>query len=222
MANDRLTDLTDEEIYEIAAANPRVSKAITDRDPRVGLFERVYGSDKKLGNKTFREVIEDMGVEVAPDSTIARARRHARAEIQDDVTAIKELRAQLEGEKQAQGYQTFRESLHARAVELGFTADAKELDEIIVFMRDNEYGPKSAAVAVEKFYESKGAAEPNFESENTFTFEDESSDYMKKLLGAGPGEDTSMLTMQHAERVYRDMFGAQDKKTGRRAPAFSA
>ena len=222
MANERLTDLTAEEIFEAAVSNPAIAKAIIDRDPRVALFERVYGSDKKLGNKTFREVIEDMGVEVAPDSTIARARRHARAEIADDVAAIKELRKTLETEKQTQGYQQFRDSLRERAVDLGFTADDKELDEIIVFMKDNEYGPKSAAVAVEKFYESKAPAEPNFESENTFTFEDESSDYMKRLLGAGPGEDTSMLTMQHAERVYRDMFGAQDKKTGRRAPAFSA
>src|SRR5437899_2224571 len=94
-------DPSDEQaLLDLAASNPKVYKALVDSDPRVRLFEVLHQADKKLnvGGKELKysEVIEEMGVQVAPDSNAGRARRLAAAAIADDVTAIKTLRKDLE------------------------------------------------------------------------------------------------------------------------------
>ncbi len=204
--NERLlSDLTEQELLELAAGNPRVAKALVDSDPRVRLFETLYKDPKKAA------VIEEMGIEVAPDSNLARARRHARAEIADDVTAVKNLRKELEDGKKQEAEARFQSSVRDAATELGFTVNDKDLGDLVTFMKDNEYGPKAVKKAVEAFFEGKEPAEPNagFTSEHTFQFEDEGSDYVKKLTEAPPFTDTSTMTLQHAERVWNDMFGKQ-------------
>src|SRR6266849_1150633 len=102
--NSRLIDPSDEQaLLELAAANPNVYKALVNSDPRVRLFETLYKDPKKAA------VIEEMGIEVAPDSSLARARRHARAEIADDVTAVKNLRKELEDGKKKEAEQHFQQ-----------------------------------------------------------------------------------------------------------------
>ena len=216
-----LTELSDQQLLDLAASRPRVYKALTDSDPRVQLHERIYNANGtlKVNGKDlrFRDVIEEMGVAIAPDSNIARSRRHAASVINDDVVAIKRMRQELQDEKQTARYQGFRETLRARAQQLGYAPKDEDVDKIEAFMRDNEYGQKSADVAVEKFYETQETAVPNFESENTFTFGDEDSVYKKALLDSPLWSDTSSLTMAHAERVWTEMYGA-DRNGRRRNP----
>jgi len=214
--NERLTDLTPQEIWEAATTNPQTAKAIrdtVDADPRVRLFETLYKKPE------FAAQIEEMGVAVAPDSNLARARRHARAEIADDVAAVKALRKELEDGKVQQQQSQFHDQVRESATALGYTMGEKDLAEIVTFMGENHYGPKAVKKAVEAFYETKEPAEPNFESEHTFQFEDEGSDYIKKLTEAPPFSDTSQLTLRHAEHVYRDMFGTG--QPGARRPSMA-
>jgi len=201
--NRLLSDLTEQELLDLAAANPKVYKALVDSDPRVRLFETLYKDPKKAA------IIEEMGIEVAPDSNLARARRHARAEIADDVAAVKNLRKELEDGKKKEAETHFQAEVRDAATELGFTLQDKDLGDIVTFMKDNEYGPKAVKKAVEAFFEGREPAEPNFVSDHTFQFEDAGSDYIKKLTEAPPFTDTSNLTLQHAEQVWNDMFGKQ-------------
>src|SRR5437667_6198909 len=144
--------MTDQELLDLATSRPKVYKALTDSDPRVQLHERIYGADKTLKvngqDMKLRDVVEEMGVMIAPDSNIARARRHAKAEISDDVLAIKKIRKELEDDKQLTRYQAFRNKLRERATELGHQPKDEDLDKIETFMRDNEFGEKSAGKAV--------------------------------------------------------------------------
>src|SRR5947209_6537676 len=108
MANERLlADVTEQELLELAAANPKVYRALTDADPRVRLFEALYAKPE------YRATIEEMGIQVAPESSLARARRHAKAEIADDVTAVKQLRKELEEGKTAAEKEHFSQSVRA-------------------------------------------------------------------------------------------------------------
>lgn len=206
-----LSDLTEQELLELAAANTKVYKALTDSDPRVRLFETLYKDPKKAA------IIEEMGIEVAPESSLARARRHARAEIADDVTAVKNLRKELEAGKQKESEERFQSEVRDAATELGFTVTDKDLGDLVTFMKDNEYGPKAVKKAVEAFYEGREPAEPNFASEHTFQFEDEGSDYIKALNAAPPFTDTSQLTLQHAEKTWNQMFGKGGPGAAKRA-----
>jgi hypothetical protein len=196
-----LSDVSEQELLELAASNPKVYKALVDSDPRVRLFETLYKKPE------FAAKIEEMGIEVAPESSLARARRHASAAIADDVTAVKQLRKELEDGKKKDTETRFHQDVQDAATELGYTVSDKDLGDLVTFMKDNEYGPKAVKKAVEAFYEGREPAEPNFVSEHTFQFEDEGSDYIKKLTEAPPFTDTSTLTLQHAEKVWGDMFG---------------
>src|SRR5438552_2345177 len=127
MANENLldpADLTDQQLLDLAGSRPKVYKALTDADPRVQPHERTYNAHGTLKvdgkDMKFREVVEEMGVRIAPDSNIARARRHAKAEIQDDVLAIKKMRKELEDRESQQRLENFRERLRTRATELGY------------------------------------------------------------------------------------------------------
>ncbi len=209
-----LSDVTEQEWIDLTLANPKLAETIIKADPRVRLWDAVYGSKKTLKDlkrlrpdMTFAELVEEMGIEIAPDSNLGRARRHARAEIEDDITAIKRLRTELEKDKTTEAQTRFVADVRESATDLGFTVSEKDLDEIVTFMKDNEYGVKATKKAVEAFFEGRAPAEPNFESEHTFQFENEGSDYIKKLTESPPFTDTSQLTLQHAERTWQDMFG---------------
>ena len=203
--NSNLIDPSDEQaLLDLAAANPKVYKALVDSDPRVRLFETLYKKPE------FAAKIEEMGIEAAPDSTLARARRHAAAAIADDVTAVKTLRKELEDQKAKDRETAFQTQVHDAATELGYTVSDKDLGDLVTFMKENEYGPKAVRKAVEAFYEGRDPAEPNFVSEHTFQFEDNDSQYVKTLVEKSdkdPFGDRSNDTLIHAEKTWREMFG---------------
>ena len=205
--------LTEQELLDLVAGSPRLMRTITDADPRVKLHELLYQ------NKEFREVIEEMGVKVAPDSHLARARRHARAEIEPLVGEVKKLHKELTERKGEQDTQAFYDGLRRYANEEGAELLKGEVEEIVAFMKDNEYGPKAAKAAVVAWLETKAPAEPTFEPAKAFTFADD--EHAKALDKLGPADDLGPSTprgIAHAERVWHSMFG-KDRKF--QSPAFA-
>jgi hypothetical protein len=209
-----LSDLTTGELFEYLKANPHLIPEIAKYDSRVRLMEALDADPEA------RLDIRKHSKRLWPKANIPEVDVPvlARAAVADDVAAVKKLRKDLEDEAAPRARNGFRDTLRATALELGLVGDDKQLDEIETFMVENHYGPKATGKAVEAFAETRYPAEPNFESEHTFTFPDEGSEYIKALVKAGPGDDTSQLTLRHAEQVYQDMFG---KPKGRR-PAFVA
>lgn len=204
--NERLMDLTPAERLEVAAS-----------DPRVQLMEMLYS------DKAARAAIQQHGKRLRPNAQVLEV--DLPAELDAKLAArdkeIAELRGEIRGIRTEGSRAKFRADLAGYAEQHGWTPDAKELDEIETFMVENEYGVKAAPQAVRAWIETKDPAEPNFESATTFAFEDEGSDYIKKLREAPIGADTSALTLAHAERLAQQMgvFGKDGKM--RRNPAFA-
>jgi len=206
--------LTEQELLDLVVSNPKVMRTITDADPRVKLHELLYSKPE------FREAIEEMGVKVAPDSHLARARRHARAEIEPLVKEVKTLHQELTTRKSEQDTSAFLASLRRYANEEGAELLEGEPEEIVTFMKDNQYGPKAAQAAVRAWLETKVPAEPTFEPAKPFTFADD--EHAKSLDKLGPGDDLGPATprgIAHAEKVWHSMFGGNRKFT---SPAFAA
>jgi len=205
--------LSEQELLDLVASSPKLMRTITDADPRVKLHELLYA------NKEFREAIEEMGVKVAPDSHLARARRHARAEIEPLVKDVQKLHKELTDRKVVQDTEVFYADLRRYANEEGAELLEGEADEIVKFMADNQYGPKAAKAAVTAWLETKAPAAPTFEPAKAFTFADD--EHAKALDKLGPADDLGPSTprgIAHAERVWHQMFGKDRKFT---SPAFS-
>src|SRR5438552_2989988 len=101
MARELPEGWTEQDVLDLAVAFPRVQEALVSSDPRTKLHDLFWKSDKTvkdLGlnpNMKLREVIEEMGVHIAPDSNLARTRRHARAEVEPVVAEVRTLREEL-------------------------------------------------------------------------------------------------------------------------------
>jgi hypothetical protein len=206
MPNERLLDLTPAERLEIA-----------NDDPRARLMELVWSDPQS------RALLQRETKRLRPAASILEVDLPAQfqAELAKRDTEIAALKTELGGDKTARARTQFRADLVAYAEEFDFRPDDKELDDIETFMVENQYGVKAARDAVRSWIDTKHPAEPSFESEHTFTFEDEDDDYIKKLRAAPIGADTSALTLAHAERLSRQMgvFGKDGKL--RRSPAFA-
>ena len=113
--NDLPEDLTEQDILDLAAGNPRVLKAITDADPRVRLHELLYSKPE------FRQQIEEMGVAVAPESQIARARKHAESQVTPLLKRIDELEKKIGDGQTAREASDFDASLKRFANEFPIT-----------------------------------------------------------------------------------------------------
>ena len=225
MTHEELAQLSEQEILDLAASNPRVYKALVDTDPRVRLHDLLYGSDKKLDGKRvdgklFREVIEEMGVEIAPDSHLARARRHARAEVEPVMQEVTRLRNELLQEREQEAERAFRDEVRGYLDDAGALATEEHVDRVLTFMTENQYGPKAAKNAIGAYLDSAAPATPNYESEQGFTLGDEADEHIKQLAKLGPGDDLGPSTprgLAHAERVWREMFGTEKRPS----PAFT-
>src|SRR6266404_3972016 len=105
--NERLADLTPEEIYEAAISDERIVRSVAGHDPRVKLMEKVYGTpkSKRLLQEATKLVLPDASI---PDLDIPLV---ARAAIDDDVKAVQKLRKELEDEKEQGRHTKFRSQL---------------------------------------------------------------------------------------------------------------
>src|SRR5437899_6514061 len=113
-----LSQLTEQELLDLAASNPKVIKIIQDADPRAKLQALLVASDKEYHGKKFRDVLEEMGVMVAPDSNLARTRRQIDAAVKPVLEDNAKLRKEL---SEATGRRTeadFDASLKAYAREM--------------------------------------------------------------------------------------------------------
>lgn len=204
--NERLADLTEAELAEAALANPRIAQAVASKDPRVQLMERLYGDpdSKRDIQKHSKRLFPKASV---PEIDIPEI---VRSELKDDIDAIKTLRADLESDVKSRRHTAFRSKLQ----EAG--ADAEDLDAIETFMVDNEIGPKSVKIAVEKFYDAQELAEPRgaagLSPELPLDGKDE---HMQALLAAAPSDDLDRINEPFAHKIYQEMFGAPAGRRGR-------
>lgn len=200
-----LSDLTPAELAEAALANPQVFAHIASKDPRVQLMERLYGDPEA------KRAIQSHSKRLFPKASVPEIDlpEAIRGELKDDLDAVKKLRTELEDEKKGRRRQSFR----ARLQEAGGAAE--DLDDIETFMVDNEIGPKSLTVAVEKFYESKELAEPRGAALSDAFVADAKDEQMKALLTAGPGADLDKINEPFVEAVFQDMFGQRAGRRGR-------
>ncbi len=191
MANERLQDLTPAEIAEIRAG-----------DPRVVLMEKLYGDPdaKKDIQKHSKRIYPKASV---PEIDIPEI---VKGEIKEDVEAIKTLRKELEDDKKSRRHSAFR----AKLQEAG--AETEDLDDIEAFMVDNEIGPKSLPIAVEKFYQAKELAEPRGAGLSPDMPLGGDDAQMKALLAAGPNEDLDKINEPFAEKIWQEMFGSPARR----------
>jgi len=184
VANERLADLTQADLIEIG-----------NQDPRAKLLERLYADpDAKADILKHSKRLHPKAA--IPEFDVPEA---ARAAIKDDVDFVKKGKEEIEEFRKERRHERFRADL----VKAG--AQEEDLDKIETFMVDNEIGPKSLGLAVEKYYATLAPAEPNFESEHTFTMPDAGSEHIKKLMAAGPGEDLDAINMPYVEKLFREM-----------------
>ncbi len=183
--NERLADLTPADLLEIAGS-----------DPRVQLMERLYGDPEA------QKDLKRHSKRLFPKASIPEV--DIPAQIQPIFDAQKKeidgLTKRLDDAEMTDKRKAFRGSL----VTAG--AEEKDLDQIEQFMVDNEIGPKSTKVAVEKFYELQTPAEPTFESQHAWTMPE--SDHIKALMGAPPGADLDQINMPYVEKIWRETVGA--------------
>ena len=200
---EKLADLTEGDIYEAALANPKIAAAVAAKDNRVILQEKIYS------DKIARKRMQEDSKRLFPNASIPELDipELIRSELKSDLDEIKALKAQLETDVKSRRHDAFRAKLR----EAG--ADAEDLDAVETFMVDNEIGPKSVSVAVEKFYQAKEIAEPRGMGLSPEMPLDSKDEHMKALLATGPGEDLDRVNEPWVEAVFQDMFGA---KPGRR------
>jgi hypothetical protein len=200
--NERLADLTPAEIAEAALSDPRIAAHIAARDPRVQLMERLYGDPES------KKAIQQHSKRLFPRASVPEIDIPAmvRGELQEDVAAIKTLRADLEDDKKTRRHMAFR----AKLQEAG--ADAEDLDAIETFMVDNEIGPKSLTVAVEKYYDARELAEPRGGGLSPEMPLDSKDEHMKALLATGPTEDLDRVNAPWVDKVFTEMFGSPARR----------
>ena len=182
--NERLADLTQADVLEITAG-----------DPRVQLMERLYGDPEAQRD------LKRHSKRLFPKASIPEI--DIPAQMQPVIDAQKKeidaLTRRLDESEMSGKRKTFRGSL----VTAG--AEEKDLDAIEQFMVDNEIGPKSTKVAVDRFYELQNTAEPTFESQHSWTMPE--SDHIKALMGAPPGADRDQIHMPHVDKIWRETVG---------------
>lgn len=200
-----LSDLTPAEIAEAALADPRVFSHVASKDPRVQLMERLYGDPEA------KKAIQSHSKRLFPKASVPEIDIPdlVRSELKTELDSVKALREELEADKKGRR----REGFRARLQEAG--AEAGDLDAIETFMVDNEIGPKSLKVAVEKFYENQELAEPRGAALSDGFVADAKDEQMKALLTAGPGADLDKINEPFVEAVFQDMFGGRAGRRGR-------
>ncbi len=210
--NNRLADMTTADVLEFIEANPGLIPHIANFDSRVKLLETL---DK---NPKHRKALRLMSKEAFPNAAIAEvdlpAEYEAKLKERDD--KIAKLEERLDTSEKTTRYQGFRGRLRRLAAEAEDEAleDITEgtLDEIITFMKDNDFGEKSAANAVEAFYKTKAPATPS-STEARSPLEGAADDtYMQKLLKASPSDDLYALGMPDIERVFHEEFTGSPTK----------
>jgi hypothetical protein len=201
MANENLSDLTTADILELVQANPGLIPQIANFDPRIKLLETLYKKPEH------RKMLKAMTKEHFPTAEIAEVDLPAEyeAKLLERDKKITALEKRLDDGEQGTRYSRFRGALRTHAEALDEAPDDKALDEIIAFMKDNDYGEKSAAVAVGKFYETKALATPNLTAGNPLAPATGDA-YVTKLFKAGPSDDLMALAMPDIERIFHEEF----------------
>lgn len=197
--NERLLDFTPAEIAEAALTDPRIAAAVAAKDARVQLMERLYGDPES------KKAIQQHAKRLYPKASVPEIDipELVRSELKDDLQAIKDLKTTLETDAKGRRHEAFR----ARLREAG--ADPEDVDGIETFMVDNEIGPKSLTVAVQKYYETKALAEPRGGGLSPEMPLESKDEHMQALLATGPGDDLDRVNAPWVEKVFDTMFGAK-------------
>lgn len=202
----RLTDLTTADLMEYMRENPQAYTAITNTDPRVQLMERIHaapGGEEDIANLVRKHKDRFPANARIPIDVKEQAREAAAAAIKDDLQALKDLRAETEKERKEQRLRGFRaEMIEAGAVE----ADVEKIEQ---FMVDNEIGPKSVALAVERYYEVTTPAEPNATAGLPWHPTNTDQEFLTKLAAAPMDADLDQIAAPWYEKTFQDVVGSQ-------------
>jgi hypothetical protein len=203
----RLADLTTAELMEYLRENPKTYWEITNTDPRVQLMERINA--KPEGKEDLEGLVRKHKDVFPPTARLPidvkeQAREAARAEIAEDKKALADLRKEVEDERKAQKLAGFR----AQIIEAG--GNEADVEKIEQFMFDNEIGPKSVALAVERYYEVATPAEPTgtgvpWQPSNV------DQDFLKKLVDAPMDADLDVIAMPWYEKTFQDAVKGQGR-----------
>ena len=210
MAGERLTEMSAEQIAEFVWRDPRTGHLVSKFDPRVQLHDRLYG-DPEAKKDLLAVITKHKRLFPHRATSEIDVPEIAQSAIAEEMKTVRELRKELEDEKLGRKRTAFRDTLVAAG------AEATDLDKIEQFMVDNEIGPKSAATAVQKFYEVRDLAEPNKGVDAGLVFRlDENADFQtfKSALEAPPDADLDQIFAPHYEKVFAETFGVPQR--GRR------
>jgi hypothetical protein len=210
----RLADLTTADLMEYLRENPQTYHAITNTDPRVQLMERIHAAPG--GEEDIAALVRKHKDKFPPNARIPidvkeQAREAAAAAIKDDLQAIKDLRAETEKERKEQRLKGFR----AEMIEAG--AEEADVEKIEQFMLDNEIGPKSVKLAVERYYEVTAPAEPTGTSGLPWHPTNTDQEFLTKLAAAPIDADLDQIAAPWYEKTFQDVVKGQGR--GARAGA---
>ena len=201
----RLADLTTADLMEYLRENPKTYYEITNTDPRVQLMERLNAAPG--GEEDIAALVRKHKDKFPPNARIPidvkeTAREAAQTAIKEDREAIADLRKELAEERKQQRLAGFR----AEMVEAG--ASEADVEKIEQFMLDNEIGPKSVRLAVERYYEVSAPVEP---TGTTLPWHPTNTDqeFLKKLAEAPPGTDLDEVAGPWYEKTFQDMTRGQ-------------
>lgn len=193
-----LAALSTDDLFELVRERPDLLQQIAARDPRVRLMEEFYADPDA------KRDLQKHGKRLHPKASVPEL--DIPEQINKDLKADREKVAALEKElgdlKVGERRKAFRASLVAAG------AEAADCDAIETFMVENEFGPKAATAAVEAFYKTQEAAEPNATPTTVFTMPDGGgADHIKALLNATPGDDLDDINAPFVEKIVREEFG---------------
>lgn len=202
MANERLADLTPEDLTVLYGQFRR-------QDPVNQLHERLYGDPD---GRRDMDALARKHVKLFPRAVLPDDPHEVATEAVKPVNeAVTQLREELQKDRTERQVNAFRSQL----VQHG--ADAADVDDIMTFMTDNQFGPKASKHAVDAFYRSKETAEPNATPGGFgLVFEppgkDEGNEIVKKILASGPGDDLTDLTMALGEHNFLEATSATPRR----------
>lgn len=205
MAN--LSDLTTADLMEWVEANPDLKRKIAESDPRVQLMETLDADPE--AHKAIRVHSKRLFPKARVLELDLPAEYEEKLKARDE--KIDRLEKRLNDGEAGTRYAKFRAALLEHAEALDESPDDKGIDEIIAFMRDNDYGEKSAAVAVGTFYRTKAPATPNLTDSNPLAPAANDA-FTKKLFAAGPSDDLMALAMPDIERIFHEEFSGSPTK----------
>ena len=191
---------------------PAQLNELIGRDPRVQLMERLYTKPEN------RKVMQEMTAKEFPTAYIPEQemRREVRGELDGLRAENEKLRERLDNDDKNRRYSAFRSTIVSEGQRrVGRTLTDEEIKAVETFMVDNQIGPKSVNLAVDRYFDGLETAEPTADQ---FTFpwqrpggeQDADVQHLKRLMAAGPADDLDIINAPFVEKNFRETVAAMN------------